>query len=90
MLLPPRAAADAGIRMGNPPGASFRGMHVAAGVGVALWVVGAILLVIVPGGFWSDIPGGALFGLGVIIETVFTVAIVVARARCSASRPRAR
>ena len=54
-------------------------MHVAAGVGVVLWVAGAVLLFVVPGGLWSDIPGGALFGLGVAIEVLFTLLIVARR-----------
>jgi uncharacterized membrane protein YhaH (DUF805 family) len=52
-------------------------------VGVGLWIVGAILLFLVPGGLWSDVPGGALLALGVLIEVIFTAAIVVRRARAA-------
>lgn len=54
-------------------------MHQAAGVGVALWVVGALLWFVVPGGLWSDVPGGLLLVVGVLIELAFGVAIVIAR-----------
>ena len=56
-------------------------MRVAASVGVGFWVLGAVLLFLVPGGLWSDIPGGALLALGVVIELLFTAAIFAGRVR---------
>jgi hypothetical protein len=59
--------------------ATFGLMQTAAGAGVALWAVGAVLLFLVPGGLWSDVPGGALLAIGLVIELLFTAALVVRR-----------
>lgn len=56
-------------------------MHAVASTGMALWAVGALLLFVMPGGLWSDIPGGALFAAGVSVEVLATFVIVSRRLR---------
>jgi hypothetical protein len=47
----------------------------AAAVGMVLWGLGALLLFVVPGGLWSDLPGATLLVVGLGIELACTVAI---------------
>lgn len=54
-------------------------MKLAAAVGIPLWLSGAVLLFLVPGGAWSDVPGGLLLLVGVLIEVVATVASLAGR-----------
>lgn len=53
----------------------LKGMHALAGIGVAFWIIGAVLVFAVGGGLWSDVPGGALIALGVAVELVATLVI---------------
>jgi hypothetical protein len=41
--------------------------------------VGALLVFVVRGGLWSDVPGWTLLVSGVFLEMLFTLAYVVAR-----------